>query len=96
VSCQPVSDSFARSPLPPQFHTVPDLSLDTIAAMAPSDELEYLKSLVGQLNEKIKSLEEKAKSVVKPKTPAQQLRAILVGPPGSGSSAWPSSRGGRH
>ena len=53
--------------------------------MSPSDELEYLKSLVGQLNEKIKSLEEKAKSAVQPKTPAQQLRAILVGPPGSGS-----------
>lgn len=55
--------------------------------MAPSDELEYLKSLVGQLNEKIKSLEEKAKSAVKPKTPAQQLRTILVGPPGSGLSS---------
>ena len=54
--------------------------------MSPNDELEYLKSLVGQLNDKIKSLEEKAKSAVKPKTPAQQLRAILVGPPGSGSS----------
>lgn len=56
--------------------------------MAPSDELEYLKSLVGQLNEKIKSLEEKAKSAVKPKTPAQQLRTILVGPPGSGLSSY--------
>lgn len=53
--------------------------------MSPSDELEYLKSLVGQLNEKIKALEEKAKSAVQPKTPAQQLRTILVGPPGSGS-----------
>jgi len=52
--------------------------------MAPSDELEYLKTLVNQLNEKIKSLEEKAKSAVKPQTPAQQLRTILVGPPGSG------------
>jgi len=52
--------------------------------MSPSDELEYLKSLVNQLNEKIKSLEEKTKSVVKSKTPAQQLRTILVGPPGSG------------
>jgi len=52
--------------------------------MSPSDELEYLKSLVNQLNEKIKSLEERAKSAVKQKTPAQQLRTILVGPPGSG------------
>ena len=57
--------------------------------MAPSDELEYLKTLVNQLNEKIKSLEERAKSAVKPKTPAQQLRTILVGPPGSGSSSSP-------
>ena len=59
--------------------------------MAPTDELEYLKSLVGQLNDKIKSLEEKAKSAVKPKTPAQQLRTILVGPPGSGSSPFCAS-----
>lgn len=43
-------------------------------------ELDYLKSLVAQLNDKIKALEEK---VVKP-TPAQQLRTILVGPPGAG------------
>ena len=56
--------------------------------MAPSDELEYLKSLVNQLNEKIKSLEKKAKSVVESKTPAQQLRTILVGPPGSGSLSF--------
>jgi adenylate kinase len=60
--------------------------------MAPSDELEYLKSLVNQLNEKIKSLEQKAKSAVKPKTPAQQLRTILVGPPGSGSSSFSRPR----
>jgi adenylate kinase len=53
--------------------------------MAPSDELEYLKSLVAQLNEKIQSLEEKAKSAATgKKTPAQQLRTILVGPPGAG------------
>ncbi|KAG6328683.1 hypothetical protein ID866_10406 [Astraeus odoratus] len=53
--------------------------------MAPSDELEYLKSLVAQLNEKIHALEEKAKAVAHlQKTPAQQLRTVLVGPPGSG------------
>jgi adenylate kinase len=56
--------------------------------MSPSEELEYLKSLVNQLNEKIKSLEGKAKSVVKRETPAQQLRTILVGPPGSGLSLF--------
>jgi adenylate kinase len=50
--------------------------------MSPSDELAYLKSLVGQLNEKITELE--AKAVVKKPTPAQQLRTILVGPPGAG------------
>ena len=53
--------------------------------MAGSDELEYLKSLVGQLNEKIKSLEQKALKAVRP-TPAEQLRLILIGPPGAGTS----------
>ncbi|KAK7688943.1 adenylate kinase [Cerrena zonata] len=52
--------------------------------MAPSNELDYLKSLVEQLNAKINALEEKAKEQVKPKTPAQQLRTILMGPPGAG------------
>ncbi|KAH7928173.1 adenylate kinase [Leucogyrophana mollusca] len=52
--------------------------------MAPSDELEYLKSLVTQLNDKIHALEQKAKTAVSPKTPAQQLRTILMGPPGAG------------
>jgi adenylate kinase len=55
--------------------------------MAPKDELEYLKSLVRQLNDKIDALEQKAKdtlaSVVP--TPAQQLRTILIGPPGAGT-----------
>ncbi|KIM49577.1 hypothetical protein M413DRAFT_61232 [Hebeloma cylindrosporum] len=50
--------------------------------MGAPDELAYLKSLVSQLNEKIASLESKAKPPVK--TPAQQLRTILVGPPGAG------------
>ncbi|KAA1477072.1 adenylate kinase [Dentipellis sp. KUC8613] len=53
--------------------------------MTVSDELEYLKSLVQQLNDKIHTLEEKAKkAVAPPKTPAQQLRTILIGPPGAG------------
>lgn len=53
--------------------------------MAPSDELEYLKSLVAQLNDKIHALEEKAKAAVSAsKAPAQQLRTILIGPPGAG------------
>ncbi|TFY75164.1 hypothetical protein EWM64_g8849 [Hericium alpestre] len=53
--------------------------------MAITDELEYLKSLVTQLQSKITTLEEKAKASVAPKkTPAQQLRTILIGPPGAG------------
>ncbi|GJE88000.1 adenylate kinase 1 [Phanerochaete sordida] len=51
--------------------------------MAGEDELAYLKSLVKQLNDKIQALEQKAKAVVHP-TPAQQLRTILIGPPGAG------------
>lgn len=53
--------------------------------MSPSDELNYLKSLVRQLNDKISALEAKVKDVPSP-TPAQQLRLILVGPPGAGGS----------
>lgn len=54
--------------------------------MASSDELEYLKGLVAQLNEKIRVLEGRAKPVAQgPKTPAQQLRTILIGPPGAGT-----------
>jgi hypothetical protein len=60
---------------------------------SPSDELAYLKSLVGQLTDKIKDLEAKA-AAKKPKpSPAQQLRTILVGPPGAGACpthAWPA------
>ena len=52
--------------------------------MAPSTELDYLKSLVAQLNNKIAALEAKAKSDVPP-TPMQQLRTILIGPPGAGA-----------
>jgi adenylate kinase len=53
--------------------------------MAPTDELEYLKSLLTQLTKKIGDLEEKAKAkVVGQPTPAEQLRMILVGPPGAG------------
>ena len=56
--------------------------------MAPSDELEYLKSLVAQLNDKIHDLEAKAKAPVARKTPAQQLRTILIGPPGAGKACY--------
>ena len=56
--------------------------------MAPSDELEYLKSLVAQLNDKIHALEAKAKAPVAPKTPARQLRTILIGPPGAGNACY--------
>ncbi|KAF8485628.1 adenylate kinase 1 [Gautieria morchelliformis] len=52
--------------------------------MAPSDELGYLKDLVRQLNEKITALEKRATSAPPDRTPAEQLRMILVGPPGAG------------
>ncbi|KIY48259.1 adenylate kinase 1 [Fistulina hepatica ATCC 64428] len=50
--------------------------------MGFSDDIEYLKSLVSQLNDKIRVLEAKAGSA--PPSPAQQLRTILIGPPGAG------------
>ncbi|KAG8744591.1 adenylate kinase [Ceratobasidium sp. 428] len=51
--------------------------------MAPTDEIAYLKGLARQLQEKIETLEKEAAKKVAP-TPAQQLRMILVGPPGAG------------
>lgn len=57
--------------------------------MAGSDELEYLKSLVAQLNDKIKLLEGKASKAAetpKGKPRVGGLRTILVGPPGAGES----------
>jgi adenylate kinase len=50
--------------------------------MGTSDELEYLKSLVAKLSDKINALEAKNKAA--PRTPAAQLRTILMGPPGAG------------
>ncbi|KAJ3562810.1 hypothetical protein NP233_g9343 [Leucocoprinus birnbaumii] len=52
--------------------------------MGASDEINYLKSLVSQLNEKIAALEGKSGAPAPVKTPAQQLRTILMGPPGAG------------
>lgn len=49
-----------------------------------SDELAYLKSLVSQLTVKIDELEAKAASKKPSPSPAQQLRTILIGPPGAG------------
>ena len=57
-----------------------------------SDELAYLKSLVNQLSAKINELEAKAASKKPTPSPAQQLRTILIGPPGAGAYAvyvWP-------
>lgn len=59
--------------------------------MSRSSELEYLKGLVAQLNEKIRTLEEREQRAVQgPKTPAQQLRTILIGPPGAGTFPSPA------
>ena len=52
-----------------------------------SDELAYLKSLVSQLTVKIDELEAKAASKKPAPSPAQQLRTILIGPPGAGGCA---------
>jgi hypothetical protein len=52
-----------------------------------TDELAYLKSLVSQLTNKINELEAKQASKKPAPTPAQQLRTILVGPPGAGTCA---------
>lgn len=52
--------------------------------MAGEDELAYLKTLVQQLNDKIHALEQKVTGPKTP-TPAQQLRTILMGPPGAGA-----------
>jgi hypothetical protein len=52
-----------------------------------SSDLEYLKELHTRLSDKIKALEAEAVKKVAPKTPAQQLRTILVGPPGAGVPA---------
>ena len=54
------------------------------AMTSPSDELAYLKSLVNQLTVKINELEAKAASKKPTPSPAQQLRTILIGPPGAG------------
>jgi adenylate kinase len=62
--------------------------------MGASEELEYLKSLVSQLNQKIAALETKAKDAITPtRTPAQQLRTILIGPPGAGKYMEPCLTG---
>jgi len=58
-----------------------------MAPTTPEEELKYLKSLVDDLNAKIKQLEAKAKGALTGKaspTPAEQLRMILIGPPGAG------------
>lgn len=54
--------------------------------MGATEELDYLKSLVSQLNQKIAALENKPKAPAPAQTPAQQLRTILMGPPGAGTS----------
>ena len=64
--------------------------------MAPNDDLEYLKYLVSQLNEKIKALEAKSAPPAKPKEEEVAkgipkpggLRMILIGPPGAGESCY--------
>src|SRR5262245_12142481 len=55
--------------------------------MGVSEELEYLKSLVAQLNAKIHTLETRVKGEGSGhKSPLHQLRTILVGPHGAGKA----------
>lgn len=58
--------------------------------MAPSDELNYLKELVKQLNDKIAELERRTKDALPISTSSlpQQLRMILIGPPGAGEYSY--------
>lgn len=48
-----------------------------------NSDIDYLKSLVAQLNEKIKALEDSSPKAL----PAAQLRTILIGPPGAGKAS---------
>ncbi|KAF8528178.1 adenylate kinase-domain-containing protein [Hysterangium stoloniferum] len=52
--------------------------------MSPTDQLDYLKDLVRQLNDKISSLEARAKGAIPSRKPVEELRMILIGPPGAG------------
>lgn len=56
----------------------------------PREELEYLKSLVVQLNDKISALEKNVADRVTmgSKEKPEELRMILVGPPGAGTSIY--------
>ncbi|KAI9607609.1 hypothetical protein KEM48_003518 [Puccinia striiformis f. sp. tritici PST-130] len=52
-----------------------------------STDISYLKKLVSELSLKIENLEKQASSVISGTTnatPAEQLRLVLMGPPGSG------------
>ncbi|PKI82623.1 adenylate kinase [Malassezia vespertilionis] len=49
-----------------------------------ASELSYLKSLVNELNEKIKTLEQGLQGPAGPAGSAEGIRMILVGPPGAG------------
>lgn len=54
-------------------------------------EISYLKKLVSELSSKIETLEKQASSVVSgafKASPAEQLRLVLMGPPGSGEQAF--------
>lgn len=55
-----------------------------MAVTVPSvEDLSGLKELIKQLNNRVDELEKAVKGGVKP-TPAEQLRMILIGPPGAG------------
>jgi hypothetical protein len=56
-----------------------------MAIIVPSvEDISGLKDLIKQLNNRVDELEKAVKGGVKP-TPAEQLRMILIGPPGAGT-----------
>lgn len=56
-----------------------------MAVTVPSvEDISGLKDLIKQLNNRVDELEKTVKGGVKP-TPAEQLRMILIGPPGAGT-----------
>lgn len=59
------------------------------------DELKQLKDVIGNLDSRIKSLEQRATGSAAPSS-TEEIRMLLIGPPGAGALnpvyPWPLSR----
>lgn len=51
------------------------------------DELKQLKDVIGNLDSRIKSLEQRATGSVAPVS-TEEVRMLLIGPPGAGTLSW--------